>query len=127
MKRTLILGFVSLFISFFINQAGAATTPPALYPIQSVSVTYNLANSTLHVQAAHPSDNWERDYVRMMTVAVNGQLVSTYNYYHQTRPDGFSDDVKLEAQVGDVITVAVYCTQGNSLSQDLTVTAAGQG
>jgi len=94
------------------------------FPIQSITLTYDLATATLHVEAAHPSNNWERDYVRMMTVSLNGQEVSTLNYYHQTSAKGFSDDVSLKAQVGDVISVDVFCTQGSSMTQEITVAAA---
>ena len=61
----------------------------------------------------------------MMKVSLNGQEVSTLNYYHQNTPGGFSEDVSLNAQAGDVITVALFCTQGSSMSQDLTVTKPG--
>ncbi len=101
-----------------------ATTPVGggMTPIQSITLTYNLDKSILHVDAAHPSDSWEKDYVRMMVVSLNGQLVGTFNYYRQKAYEGFSEDVPMKAQVGDTITVELFCTQGSSLSQDLTVT-----
>ena len=128
MKKTVLSLFFSLIFPISITLANNPPSQDALFPIQSVSLSYDLKTSVLHVDAVHPSDNWERDYVRMMTVSLNGQLVSTLNYYHQTKPSGFSDDVSLNAKPGDVITVHVFCTQGNSISQDLTVASQpGQG
>ena len=95
-------------------------------PIQNISLTYGLKTQSLHVAAHHPSVNPSSQYVRMMTVSVNGQQASTQNYDHQNGQD-FSDDVSLKANPGDVITVTLYCTGGMSKSQDLTVAAsAGQ-
>ena len=99
--------------------------PPRMSPVTSITLTYDLDKAFLHVEAVHPSSNWEIDYVRMMTVSLNGQMVSTLNYYHQTTAKGFSDDVALNAQPGDVITVGLFCTGGSSSSQDLTVTKPG--
>jgi len=99
-----------------------ASRAAALTPVQSITLTYDLNKTVLHVVADHPSANWDRDYVRMMTVSVNSQMVSTLNYYRQTAFEGFSDDVQLNAKAGDVITVELFCTQGSSKSQDLTVT-----
>jgi hypothetical protein len=90
-------------------------------PVTNMTLTYDLNKATLHVESDHPSSNWEIDYVRMMTVSLNGQIVSTLNYYHQTSAKGFSEDFPLTAQVGDVITVVLFSTQGNSMSKDLTV------
>jgi len=114
-----------LALLFPISNALATTPPPsqgAMFPVQSISLSYDLVSASLHVTADHPSANWERDYVRMMTVALNGELVSTLNYHYQKIPNGFSDDVPLKAKIGDVITVELFCTQGSSLSKDLTVT-----
>jgi len=105
-----------------------ATTPPPqrMSPVTSISLTYDLDKSSLHIEAVHPSNNWEIDYVRMMTVSLNGQVVSTLNYYHQTSAAGFSEDVQLPTKVGDVITVDLFCTGGSSMSKDLTVTKPGE-
>jgi hypothetical protein len=115
--------FLFCLISFFVSTSFATPPPPKenMFPIQSVTLTYDSAKGLLHVEAAHPSQNWEIDYVRMMTVSLNGQEVSNENYDHQTEAGGFSENVPVTAKVGDVITVVVYSTQGNSISQDLTV------
>lgn len=93
--------------------------------IESISLAYDLVKGSVHVEAVHPSNNWEVDYIRMMTISVNGQVVTTENYDHQTTAEGFSEDVDLKAQPGDVISVALFCTGGSSMTQDLTVTASG--
>ena len=125
MKRNILI-LVCLFL-FPIAVSFATTTPlpPRMSTVTSITLTYDLDKASLHVEAVHPSSNWEIDYVRMMTVSLNGQIVSTSNYYHQTSAAGFSEDVSLPAQVGDVITVELFCTGGSSSSQDLTVTKSG--
>ncbi len=95
--------------------------PVIYYPIQSITLSYDLTRNLLHVDAVHHADNWENDYVRLMTVAVNGQILASYDYYHQTSAAGFSDSVEVKAVPGDVITVVLYLTGGMSKSQDLTV------
>jgi hypothetical protein len=119
MKKILL----SLFCSFVLPIAVSfATPPPRMSPVTSITLTYDLDKFFLHIEAVHPSSNWEIDYVRMMTVSLNGQIVSTTNYYHQTTAGGFSEDVQLNAKAGDVITVELFCTQGSSMSKDLMVT-----
>ena len=77
--------FIFLFLYVWPHTGPALTDKEALFPIQSITLNYDLDKAILHVEAVHPSDNWERDYVRMMTVSLNGQMVSTLNYYHQTK------------------------------------------
>jgi hypothetical protein len=122
MKKT---SFLLCCAFIFPITAGFATPepPPRMSTITSITLTYDLKSASLHVEAVHPSNNWEIDYIRMMTVAVNGQIISTQNYYHQTTAEGFTEDVPVSANVGDVITVDLYCTGGSSMSQDLTVTS----
>ena len=123
MKKNILI-LVCLFI-LPVAVGWATSPPPRMSPATSITLTYDLDKTTLHVEAVHPSNNWEIDYVRMMTVSLNGQIVSTLNYYHQTSAAGFSEDVQLPAKVGDVITVELFCTGGSSSSQDLTVTKSG--
>jgi len=115
--------FLAIMLIFPVSLIFAAD-PPLMTPVTSVTLRYDLQNSTLHVEAVHPSANWEIDYVRMMTVSLNGQQVLTNNYYHQDNAQGFSDDVTLKAKAGDVISADVFCTNGSNMSQDLTVTDA---
>jgi hypothetical protein len=120
--------FSLFFLLVFPVAVSLATTPSPqrMSPVTSISLTYDLDKSSLHIEAVHPSNNWEIDYVRMMTVSLNGQVVSTLNYYHQTSAAGFSEDVQLPTKVGDVITVDLFCTGGSSMSKDLTVTKPGE-
>ena len=122
--------FVTAFLAMTLICATVsfATTPlpQRMSNVTSITLTYDLDKSSLHVEAVHPSNNWEIDYVRMMTVSLNSQVVSTLNYYHQTSAAGFSEDVAVNAQVGDVITVQLFCTGGSSMSKDLTVTKPGE-
>jgi hypothetical protein len=122
---------VSGLLVFFITVSFAVPAPPVsrrMSTITSMSIKYDLVKTFLHIEAVHPSDNWEIDYVRMMTISLNGQDVSTQNYYHQTSAEDFTDDVPLKAQAGDVIKVTLFCTGGSSSAEELTVTdqAGGQ-
>ena len=60
----------------------------------------------------------------MMDVYVNGQKVSTLNYFKQNDYNEFTDDVPLTAQVGDVIKVELFCALGGDMSKELTVAKA---
>ncbi len=102
--------------------ASFAAPPSRMSTVTSITLTYDLDKASLHIEAVHPSNNWEIDYVRMMTASLNGQIVSTTNYYHQTTAKGFSEDLALNAKAGDVITVELFCTGGSSMSKDLTIT-----
>lgn len=115
---------ISVLILFliFVGKAGNCAAPVYI-PIESISLSYNATGQSLHVQAHHPADDPTVEYIRMMTVAVNGQQVVSNNYDHQDGQD-FSDDATVKAQPGDTITVDLFCTGGMSKSLDLTVTDA---
>ncbi|MBF0504567.1 MAG: hypothetical protein HQL14_05630 [Candidatus Omnitrophica bacterium] len=108
-----------LFVLFLLfNCPVSWATPPT-----SITQTYDLDKASLHVDAVHPSDLLDKSYVRMMTVSLNNKPVQTFYYYRQKDHAGFSEDVSLKAKVGDVIKVDLFCTQGGSLSDELTVPA----
>ena len=92
-------------------------TPPT-----SIDLSYDLTKGMLHVEAVHPSFDLDKSYVRLMNVYVNGDQVSTLNYFRQTDNKEFIDDVPLTAQVGDVIKVDLFCSLGGEMAQELTVT-----
>ena len=110
------------FLLFFLLVLPAVSfaTPPT-----SISLSYDLAKGSLHVEAVHPSFNLDKSYVRLMNVYVNGQQVSTLNYFRQSDYNKFSDDVSLTAQAGDVIKVELFCSLGGDMSQELTVAKPG--
>jgi len=112
----LVLGFLLIFPV----TAGWATPPV------TIALSYDLNKGSLHVEAEHPSFNVTVSYVRMMVVSLNGQAVSTLYYHIQNTPDKFWDDVPLKAQVGDVISVELFCTLGGTKSQELTVAQPDQ-
>jgi hypothetical protein len=93
-------------------------TPPT-----SISLSYDLAKGSLHVEAAHPSFDVNKSYVRLMNIYINDSQVSTLDYFKQNSPDEFTDDVPLTAQVGDVIKVDLFCTLGGEMAQEFKVTA----
>jgi hypothetical protein len=71
--------------------------------------------------AMHPSFDLEKSYVRLMNVYVNGEEVSTLNYFKQNDYNEFIDDVPVTAQVGDVIKVDLFCSLGGEMAQEMTV------
>ena len=94
-------------------------TPPT-----SIDLKYDMTNASLHVEAVHPSFNLEKSYVRLMNVYVNGTQVSTKDYFKQDDYNEFTDDVPVNAQVGDVIKVELFCSLGGDMSKELTVSKA---
>jgi len=105
------------FMAAFFCSTLAYATPPV-----SITLSYNLDKGSLHVQAVHPSFDLEKSYVRLMNVYVNGEEVSTLNYFKQNDPYEFTDDVPMTAKVGDIIKVELFCSLGGDMSQVLTVT-----
>jgi hypothetical protein len=95
-------------------------TPPV-----SISLSYDQEKGSLHVEAIHPSFNLEKSYVRLMNVYVNGNQVSTLNYFRQDDPDKFTDDVPVTAQIGDIIKVDLFCSLGGEMAQEMTVSKPG--
>ncbi len=91
-------------------------TPPT-----SITLSYDLDKGSLHVEAVHPSFNLEKSYVRLMNVYVNGQQVTTLNYFKQNDNYEFTDDVPVTAQEGDVIKVELFCSLGGDMSKEMTV------
>jgi hypothetical protein len=91
-------------------------TPPV-----SINLAYDLSSGNLHVEAVHPTSNLDKSYVRLMNIYVNGGQVSSVNYARQNDYDKFSDDAPVVAQVGDVIKVELFCAEGGSLAQAMTV------
>jgi len=96
-------------------------TPPV-----SISLSYDLAKGSLHVDALHPSFDLVKSYVRLMLIYVNGDQVSTLNYFKQTDYTDFIDDVPVTAQVGDVIKVDLFCSLGGEMAQEMTVQKPGK-
>jgi len=107
---------MTLVCSFFLFPSISFATPPT-----SITLTYDFAKGSLHVEAIHPSFDLVKSYVRLMNVYVNGQEVSTLNYFRQNDYNEFDDDVPLTAQAGDVIKVDLFCTLGGEMSKELTV------
>jgi len=95
-------------------------TPPT-----SITLTYDPTQGSLHVEAVHPSFNLEKSYVRLMNVYVNGQQVSTKDYFKQDDYNEFTDDVLVTAQAGDVIKVELFCSLGGDMSKEITVGKSG--
>lgn len=114
MKKALIQVVVFFFLFFSVRASFA--TPPV-----SIDLSYDQSKGVLHVEAVHPSFNLEKSYVRLMNVYLNGQQVTTVNYYKQNDYNKFSDDVSMSAQIGDVIKVELFCSLGGDMSKELTV------
>jgi len=74
------------------------------------------------VEAIHPSFDLQKSYVRLMIVYLNDAQVTTLNYYRQNDYNKFIEDVPVNAQIGDIIKVDLFCQLGGEMSQELTVT-----
>ena len=106
-----------VFCLFLLPITVSFATPPT-----SITLTYDSERGSLHVEAAHPSFNLDKSYVRLMNVYVNGQKVLTQDYFRQKDYKKFSDDVPVSAQAGDIIKVELFCSLGGDMSKELTVT-----
>jgi len=113
MKKSL---FLLLFLFLIFPIAISVATPPT-----SINLSYDLNKGILHVEAIHPSFDLTKSYVRLMNVYVNGNQVSTMDYYRQNDYNEFTDDVPVTAQVGDVIKVDLFCQLGGEMAKEMTV------
>jgi len=114
MRRILLTIF--FFLCFFSISTSFATPPT------SISLKYDLVKGSLHVEAIHPSFDLQKSYVRLMIVYLNDAQVTTLNYYRQNDYNKFIEDVPVNAQIGDIIKVDLFCQLGGEMSQELTVT-----
>jgi hypothetical protein len=96
-------------------------SPSFATPPVSISLSYDLAGGSLHVDALHPTTTLNKSYVRLMNVYVNDTQVSTWNYTRQNDYDKFVDDVQITAKIGDTIKVDLFCAEGGELAQELKV------
>ncbi len=110
-----------LFFLFIFPISASFSTPPT-----SIILAYDSAKGSLHVEAVHPSFNLDKSYVRLMNVYVNGEQVSTLDYFKQNDYNEFTADVPLTAQAGDIIKVELFCSLGGDMSKELTVTKPGE-
>jgi len=108
---------MSIFFLFFLAMASLSlATPPT-----SIDLSYDLSKGTLHVEAVHPTQNLDKNFVRLMQIFVNGQQVSALNYTRQEQYDKFTDEVPVTAKAGDVIKVDLFCASGGELVQEMKV------
>jgi hypothetical protein len=102
-----------------LNSVGWATPPV------SIDLSYDPNKGILHVEAGHPTQNLEKNFIRLMIVYVNGQQASSFNYFRQAAYDKFTDDVTVTANAGDVVKVDLFSAEGGEMAKEMTVQGAG--
>jgi len=64
------------------------------------------------------------NYVKKMTVSLNGHLVITVHYKDRHGTEEFLDNAILKAKEGDVISAVLYSSEGGNKSLNLNITDA---
>lgn len=103
MKRIIIFFALSF---LFTHCPFLGATPPS-----AVHIEYNAGKKILHLEIKHISRNLNDHYIRRVNVTKNDNEIKKFIYPRQSSPPGFSEDIDLDAQSGDIIRVKVFCNR----------------
>lgn len=88
---------------------------------QGVELNYDFEGQTLLVEIKHVARDPREDYVRKLVVFKNGEEVLTKYYKVQINPSQFTEELSVEAEDGDQISVKAYAVEGGSRKQSIVV------
>ena len=109
---------LAVFVVMVIFLPLAYATPPT-----QIDLTYDLDKGNLHIEAKHPTDNLNKHYLRRLVVYKNDIQEQEFSYIRQTLPSKLVEDVAITAKIGDVLAVELFCKDGGSKKELLTVLA----
>jgi hypothetical protein len=90
-----------------------------------VTLDYNIDTKVLSVAISHSVSNPAKHYVDKVTIAVNGELIKTFEYTSQPDNSTFTYQYSLEAKEGDELKVKAECNYFGSRTVKLIVGKAG--
>ncbi|MFX1287568.1 MAG: hypothetical protein ACFFFY_03275 [Promethearchaeota archaeon] len=86
----------------------------------NMSLNYDLNTHILEVSITHPVSDPYTHFIYMLDISVNNVTETHYEIY-QPNPNRFSYYYPLSANLGDLIEVTAYCTDGGSITRFLIV------
>ena len=91
-------------------------------PPREVTLAYDVANKQLLITIEHPTRNFNRHYIKKITVTKNEEKPENIFLTRQPDPVTFTQTVPLVLKKGDVVLVKVQCGNGGSAEATLAVT-----
>lgn len=94
------------------------------HPPAEIELDYNLAKQVLHVQMRHTTHDPREDYIRKIQIIKNENepIVKRYNIQPNTLE--FSEELEIEAEEGDRLTVKAFSREGGTAVNSIIVKAA---
>ena len=105
-------GMLYILVVFaWFSEAGA--TPP------DVALNYDPGTQILKIEVSHVTNNVREHYIRRLVVYKYNQEVDSMIFPRQETPTGFTRDVPLAAQPGDLIYVEAFCKEGGTKKAEI--------
>jgi len=112
MKKIII---VSAFLLTFFASNSFAHAPAG------VDLSYDLENQVLKVTVKHVTQAVRKHYIRKIEVIKNDEKPIDLYLYWQKDNAVITEEIKVKAEVGDILNVSASCKQGGSTTASLTV------
>jgi len=109
-----------IFIVCLMTCAVCSTTANAHRP-GSVILDYNIDTKVLSVTITHSVSNPAKHYVDKIKIALNGELIKTFEYTSQPDNSTFTYQYSIEAKDGDELKVKADCSYFGSRTVKLIV------
>ena len=93
----------------------------AARPPSEVIVEKNAEVGGLHIEVKHVSRNIRKHFIRHMYVYINDSEIKSFSYPAQKSPPGFSEDIQVETQSGDVVRVETVCNESGKDTYTVTL------
>ncbi len=105
---------------FFMLMAGIPALANASPP-RDLQLKYNTQTHTLDINVKHPTAELRENFIRTITIAINGQEPQIFRFPFQRAASEFETSISLELHAGDNIVVKATCSQGGSTSAELII------
>ncbi len=86
-----------------------------------VTFQYDFVQKKLHIEMHHVTRKTRKHYIRRLSVYKNDQEVQVFAYNHQATTSIFTQDVDVEAMVGDRFRVQAICMEAGRIDETWTV------
>ena len=100
---------------------------PALATPANISLNYDSDSQTLKIDVAHVSNNVREHYIRRLVIYKNGLEIKSMTFPRQPTPTGFTQDISLATQPGDLIKVEAFCREGGTAEAHIVIAQPEEG
>jgi hypothetical protein len=87
----------------------------------NVQLTYNVETKRVHLEASHPTDHPEKNFIRRVVFTINSQVSQAFSYARQKSPVKFVEYYELKVEPGDHIDVQMYSSEGGLAEASLDI------